>query len=299
MLPDFVARLPGNALIALAAAASWGGGDFSGGMGAKTAGGATRGALRVIVLAHAVSLVVLLAIAYLHHDSLLHGAPVAWALGAGVAAGLSLTAFYVALASGDMGASAAISGLLAAAIPVAISFLIEGRPGRLQALGFVLAGVAIWIIAAAPSHLGGNPPSRRIMGLAILGGVGFGIYFAALRMANPLGAVEPVTLARIGSLFVCLVLLLVVSRKTTPAGGPWLNRTAVGWALGVAVLDTGGNLLFVTATRWGRLDVAAVLASLYPASTILLAAWKLHERPTPRQLVGMGLALAAVVMITL
>ena len=57
-------------------------------------------------------------------------------------------------------------------------------------------------------------------------------------------------------------------------------------------------MLFVAATRLGRLDVAAVLGSLYPAATILLAAWHLHERPTRRQLVGMAAALAAVVMIT-
>jgi drug/metabolite transporter (DMT)-like permease len=76
-------------------------------------------------------------------------------------------------------------------------------------------------------------------------------------------------------------------------------RKVLFWALGTALLDTSGNLLFIAATRAGRLDVAAVLASLYPASTILLAAWALHERPTPRQGLGMAVALAAVVMITL
>lgn len=294
-----MARLPGNALVALSAAASWGGGDFSGGMGSKHAGGSTRGTLRVIVLAHAISLACLLAVLVFQHAAIPHGAPVFWSLGAGVAAGLSLTAFYVALAIGEMGASAAISGLLAAAIPVAVSVAIEGRPNPLQAAGFLLAGISIWIIAAAPAHAVSNTPNRKIMALAIFGGLGFGIYFAALRMANPLGSMEPITLARAGSLLTCLLLLVVVSRRTPTLEGPWLSRNAVAWALGVAVFDTGGNLLFITATRWGRLDVAAVLASLYPAMTILLAAWKLHERPTRRQLMGMGLALVAIVMITI
>jgi len=66
-----------------------------------------------------------------------------------------------------------------------------------------------------------------------------------------------------------------------------------------ALLDTSGNLLFLAATRAGRLDVAAVLASLYPASTILMAAWVLRERPTLRQGLGMAAAAVAVVMITL
>jgi drug/metabolite transporter (DMT)-like permease len=78
-----------------------------------------------------------------------------------------------------------------------------------------------------------------------------------------------------------------------------LGRRAVGWALGTALLDTSGNLLFLAATRAGRLDVAAVLASLYPASTILLAALALGERPTRRQALGMVTAVVAVVMIAL
>ena len=78
-----------------------------------------------------------------------------------------------------------------------------------------------------------------------------------------------------------------------------LGRRAAGFAMGTALLDTSGNLLYVAATRAGRLDVAAVLASLYPASTILLAAWTLRDRPTRRQGWGMAVAAAAVVMITL
>ena len=73
----------------------------------------------------------------------------------------------------------------------------------------------------------------------------------------------------------------------------------MGWALAAALLDTSGNVLFIAATRAGRLDVASVLASLYPASTILLAAVTLGERPTKRQAVGMLAAAAAVVMIAL
>jgi drug/metabolite transporter (DMT)-like permease len=77
-----------------------------------------------------------------------------------------------------------------------------------------------------------------------------------------------------------------------------LTGVVMWWAMGAVLLDTTGNLLFIAATRAGRLDVAAVLASLYPASTILLAAWTLHERPTRRQGLGMAVAAAAVVMIT-
>ena len=302
--------LSANVVLALAAAASWGGGDFSGGMGVKAAGGTTAGALRVVLVAHASSLTVLLAILWLQHAPLPHGAPLAWGLVAGVTAGVSLTAFYIALARGAMGGSAALSGLLAAAIPAAVSSVLEGLPTALRVVGFVLALAAIWLIAAGPSPesghaVDGSEPSessRTTLVLALVGGVGFGIYFVALRLANPLGVVEPVALARAASLVTCALLLLGVTLRSKRAAvrepASKLTRMAIVCALGVAVLDTGGNLLLIAATRTGRLDIAAVLASLYPAGTILLAAWHLHERPTRRQLMGMAIAAAAVVMIT-
>ncbi|SEF97691.1 EamA-like transporter family protein [Bryocella elongata] len=296
---------PSNAFVALAAAASWGGGDFSGGMGAKyaaeDAGDATRGALRVVIVGHATSLAVLLAVLFALHAVWPLGAPMYWALAAGSAAAVSLTAFYIALSRGEMGVSAALSGLLAAAIPALVSAFVEGRPGALTIAGFVLAGAAIWAIAAGPSPENADGAAAKgTMTLALIGGVGFGFYFTALKFANPLGVLEPIALARSSSLATCLVLLAgysIFSKARSPKR--WLSRNAVAWAMGIALLDTGGNLLFVASTRLGRLDVASVLASLYPAGTILLAAWRLHERPTRRQLGGMLLALGAVVMITL
>jgi drug/metabolite transporter (DMT)-like permease len=288
--------LHGNALLALAAAVLWGGGDFSGGMGVKHAGGTMGAALRVIVLSHAVSLGVLLVIAWWRGDAFPHGAPLGWGLVAGVTAGIALACFYVALSRGAMGASAALSGLLAAAIPAAVSAGAEGSPGMLHLAGFVVAGAAIWLIAAGP-----NPEAktadRGTVWLAVVGGVGFGVYFVALKFAGSAGVIWPLATARMGSLGVCSLLMGGMSLKATETIR--LTRAVVGWAMGAVLLDTSGNLLFISATRAGRLDVAAVLASLYPASTILLAAWMLRERPTRRQGLGMAVAAAAVVMITI
>jgi drug/metabolite transporter (DMT)-like permease len=283
-----------GALLALLAAVSWGGGDFSGGMGVKAAGGSTRGALRVVITAHTLSLLVMAAVLAVQGWSW-SLKPGLWGLGCGVVAGLSLSAFYVALARGTMGASAAVSGLLAAAIPAAVGMVLEGRPSVVRLLGFGLAAAAIWLVAAPSEHVEEAPEVRW---LAIAGGVGFGLYFAGLKFANPLGVFEPMALARIGSLLTCLLLLAFVRGGPRSAGAGWLTRSGWLWAVGVAVLDTGGNLLYIAATRAGRLDVAAVLAALYPASTILLAALLLKERPGRRQLVGMAVAVAAVVMVT-
>lgn len=289
---------------ALSAALLWGGGDFSGGMGVKLAGGSLRDALRIIITGHALSLLTLLGLLWWTHASWPATAPLLWSAGAGLAGALGLIVFYVALAAGAMGAAAAISGLLAAAIPAAVSGFIEGVPAPLRLLGFVLAAFAIWLIAAPPATPAPMAAgmSRRTALLAIGGGVGFGVYFVALRFANGAGVLEPMAVARVASLLLCS-LLLVFSRVRSvshSSGSPlpkWLPPKAWLWSCGVAVLDTGGNLLFIQSTRMGRLDSAAVLASLYPASTILLAALLLRERPTRQQVLGMGLALVAVILV--
>jgi len=291
--------LHGNALLALAAAVLWGGGDFSGGMGAKHAGGTMGSALRVILVSHSASFTVLLAIVWMRGDAFPHGAALWWGVGAGVMGGLALMCFYVALSRGAMGASAAMSGLLAAAIPAAVSAAAEGSPGLMHVAGFLVAGAAIWLIAAGP-NAEAKPASSGTIWLAVAAGVGFGVYFVALKMAGAAGVFWPMATARMGSISTCVLVLgaMSVGAKGDVTASR-LTRRAVGWALGTALLDTSGNLLFIAATRAGRLDVAAVLASLYPASTILLAAWMLRERPTRRQGLGMAVAAAAVMMITL
>jgi uncharacterized membrane protein len=294
---------------ALAAAVLWGGGDFAGGMGVKSAGGDLRAALRVVLLSHIASFAVLVAIARLRGDAFPHGALLAWGVAAGVAGGLSLLCFYIALSRGAMGASATLSGLLAAAIPATLTLWREGSPGGLTLLGFAVAGTAIWLIAGSPADSPFDPTAaadagartRETLTLAMLAGVGFGFYFVALKMAGPAGIVWPMATARIGSITTCGVIFVALRLRPGKAAGSsaTMGRRAVGWALATALLDTSGNLLFVAATRAGRLDVAAVLASLYPASTILLAALALGERPTQRQALGMAAAVAAVALIAL
>jgi len=296
-----------NALIALTAAASWGGGDFSGGMGAKASGGRVAGAIRFVILSQLMSLVVLAGILWGLHGGLPHGAAVGWAIAGGVTGALGLVAFYIALSRGGMGVSAAVSGLLAAAIPALVSSVIEGAPGAMRLAGFALAGGAIWLIAAGDSPEKDFPErtgtAGSTMGLAVFAGVAFGIYFVALKLANPLGLVMPMTIARVSSVVLCSGVLGVMWLTGSRSGEKEVGATnwfaGWGWACGVALLDTGGNVLFLAATQRGRLDVASVLASLYPAGTILLAAWYLKERPTRRQGLGMVAALAAVAMITL
>ncbi len=297
--------IPINALLALAAAILWGGGDFAGGMAVKhtsvgEGGGTFGGALRVILMSHAVSFCVLVTVALLRGDVFPHGLPLAAGLGAGLLGGISLALFYIALSRGAMGASAALSGLLAAAIPAMVSVGMEGAPGLRRVVGFLTAGAAIWLIAGTSGE--GKREDRGTLVLAIISGAGFGCYFVALKFAGAAGVIWPMATARMGSLSLCSLLLLRLiwkERRTGTAAPVTIGRGAVLWSLGTAVMDTTGNMFYIAATRAGRLDVASVLASLYPATTILLAAWTLKESPTRRQGFGMAVAAAAVVLITI
>jgi uncharacterized membrane protein len=266
----------GNALLALAAAILWGGGDFTGGMGVKRAGGSLGAGLRIVLLSHATSFIVLVAVARMREDAAPHGGLLGWGIAAGVAGGLSLTAFYIALSRGAMGASAAVSGLLAATIPAALTLWQVGPPGRSPLIGFAMAAIAIWLIAANPAEDAADAASRAVarqtMALAILAGVGFGFYFIALKMASPAGVIWPMASARIGSLAVCSLMLLGLKLRPAKTGEARLSldldRGVVVWALGTALLDTSGNLLFLAATRaagCGRCAGVAVSGVHHPA----------------------------------
>ena len=259
-------------------------------------------ALIVVVVGHLLSLSLVGSIAVARGEAFPHGAPLIWAVAGGALSGISLVAFYIALADGHMGSAAAVSGLLCAAVPAIVSGFTEGAPGYRRLLGFACAGAAIWLIASASSP--GAGASRRAIVLSTLSGIGFGVYFVSLKYAGTAGVLWAMGTARIGSASMAALLLggllLRSSRRESEADVERVSHgRTIAWIVAGAAMDTGGNLSFLAATRAGRLDVAAVLASIYPASTILLAAWLLKEHTTAKQRWGMALALVAVVFVTL
>lgn len=302
-----------TSVLGLSAALIWGAADFSGGVGARY--------LRVywlLAISHASSLVALVLLANLLHQPLPDTRILVYGLISGLAGGTALLVFYYALSLGDMGTTAAVTGLLTAALPVLFSLTTIGAPSRRQLTGFVLAAGAIWLISSpASSGKTAAEGQRKKLVLAVISGVGFGIFLIALRLANGGGLLWPLAASRVGSLALATVCGLIFSRdRFTVAAqpSPLLPPSQTSdskpqaisrqWKIGVALAlltslcDTGGNFFFVAATRIGRLDVAAVLSSLYPASTILLAVWLLKERTSRRQALGMTAALVAVALIS-
>jgi len=271
-------------------AATWGGSDFVGGLGSRRAP-----ALLVVASGHFVSLIVLLAICLGAHLALPGNNDLFLSALGGFEGALALALFYRALAMGAMGLTAALTGLLTALVPVLFSLFHDGFPNRLTATGLAVGLAAIWLIThspanGSPQHHGATPPTALLLGA--LAGLGFGTQLILFKLAAGGNILWVMTSAR-GAGVTAMVLVILVMPPTRPWRGFWLFGILAG------LLDTLGNLLYIQTTRLGRLDVAALVCSLYPAGTILLAALVLREWPTRRQFAGMALALAAVALLSI
>ena len=266
-------------LLSLLAAASYGLGDFNGGFFSKRGG------------AWAVSLVAQLAgtVCVLGYVLVAGGDPdgtdLTWALVAGVANGFGTAFLYRGLSSGRMGVVAPVSGVGAVLVPVAVGVVTGERPGLAVWSGVVLALPAIWLVSREPVTVEPEGPGSGLLD-GVLAGLGFGVLFAALGQIPEEAGFLPLALNQlVGGL---VVVLVAISLRQ-----PWVPRSR--WALGGAVsgvLAAVATGLFQVATQHGYLSVAAVITSLYPAFTVLLAAVVLRERVHRAQ--GVGLALCAV-----
>lgn len=277
--------------LSLTAAVVWGTSDFLGGMAARR-----WRASAVVALSHTLSLMLLVGLALAMHSPAPDGHSAVYGLLGGVACGSGVMLLYSALAMGGMGITAAISGVIAALLPVLWAFSTEGLPTLRQLAGILLAGAAIWLIARTPDA---NSTARAVwMGAAA--GACFGALFIFLKLAGRGGVLWPLACSRVASSSVALGVWLTSRRRTAGgAGATWrLDRIAIALVATAGLFDAFGNSSYTLATRLGRLDIAAVLSSLYPASTILLAAVVLRERTTRSQALGMALALVAVVLIS-
>lgn len=270
--------------LGLLSALSWGGSDFAGGLGARRAP-----ALLITASGQILSLLVLLAICMVMRLAVPAPSLVFYAAVGGFEGALALAAFYRALAMGAMGLTAALTGLLTALLPVLLTLLHSGFPAPLTALGLAGGCVAIWLITNSTGGRGARIPRAALL-LGALAGIGFGAQLVLFKLASAGGVLWALTSARAAGVAALLFVLVLA-----PPRGRWHGFWLTGIVAGA--FDTLGNLFYIGATRLGRLDVAAVICSLYPAGTILLAAVVLHEWPTRRQWAGIALALVAIALL--
>lgn len=276
-------NLVATVVFGLAASLCWGSGDFSGGLASRRANVSS-----VVIAAYSVGFVLLIILALIWREPFPSLADLLWGGLAGVAGVLGLLAFYSALASGKMGIAAPISAVMTATLPVLFSVFTAGLPTPLQMGGFVLALLAIGLISR-PERATGSPQG---IGLALLAGCGFGLFFILISRVDASATFWSLAMARFAS--VVLLLLMMSWRRQRI-----LPETNVAPLIVITgILDAVGNAFFVAAAHSGRLDVAAVLSSLYPAATVLLAVIVLRERARPIQAIGILLALLAIPLIS-
>jgi drug/metabolite transporter (DMT)-like permease len=267
----------------VSSALSWGSGDFSGGYASRHTNVYT-----VILLSQFTGLVVLLALAWGFREPLPTATNWVFAAIAGIAGASGLVALYTGLASGRMGIVAPMSAVIAAILPVCVGVATEGVPGTSTLAGFGLAVPAVWLLTQTHAH---EKIHVREVYLSLLAGGGFGLFFILMGQLHDSSVMWPLVAARIASLSI----LFGIACLRDQGGMPSASQLPV--ILLAGVLDAGGNAFFVLATQIGRLDISAVLSSLYPAATVLLARCILKEQLRPQQWAGVSIALVALLLI--
>jgi len=266
----------------LASAACWGAGDFCGGLATRR-----THVYSVILASQVVGVVMLIGLALAFGEALPTPVHLLWGAAGGLAGTLGLVAFYRALASGRMGIAAPVGGVIGAATPAILGAFLQGWPGTLRLIGFALALVAVWLISRTED----TAVRARELGLPVLAGLCFGVFFIVIHLASETAVFWPLVAARLTSLSVLTAVATVTRQPRLP------ERIHLPLIVLVGVMEVGGNAFYALAARAGRLDVAAVISSLYPAGTVWLAWLILKEHITRLQSVGVIAALAAIVLI--
>jgi len=274
-------------LLSLLAAASYGLADFVGGVTSKRT---SPWAVALVAQLGGSALVFVLSAVT---DGDVTTADVWWSVAAGVANGFGTAFLYRGLSSGRMGVVAPVSGVGAVLVPVVVGLAAGERPSALVWAGIVAAVPGIWLVAREPvaEDVGGDRPARSGMVDGVLAGLGFGSLFAALAQIPEEAGFLPLALNQLVAAAAIIAVALVLRQD-------WVPRQPVA-AYGVAsgalgALATGA---FMVAAQGGYLSVTAVLASLYPAFTVVLAATVLREHVHRSQAAGLALCASAIALV--
>jgi drug/metabolite transporter (DMT)-like permease len=271
-------------VLALGASASWGSADFLGGF-------ATRRlpVLTVSFLSLLVGLTFVLGLTVFGGDPIPSEHTVVLGLLGGCVGAVGLVTLYAALAIGPMGVVAPVVSL-SVIVPVAYGLLSGERPAAVQLVGIVVAVGGV-LLAARHADERGARITRRAVVLALAAAAGLGSLALLLSRAGETDAVGAVLMARVSSIVLLGVAILVRRPSLTTTQRDRVMLAAIG------ILDCGANLLFTLASQRGLLTLVSVLASLYPVVTVLLARGFLHERLSRVQAGGVALALCGVALI--
>jgi drug/metabolite transporter (DMT)-like permease len=278
--------------LALLASACWGVADFVGGLSSRRVS-----AVLVLLAQQAVGLAIAAAVVVATGTDLPSQRAILLSMAAGAAGALALGAFYRALAVGTMSVVAPISAS-GATLPVAVGLATGDRPTSIQALGLVLT-VAGVVLASREIHEGQAPAGARLsIVLALLSALGFGLFFS---LSDPVADESVLWLLVIARSTAVVLLVGIVATRGAGLGGlsvlADLPRRTKLMLLLCGTLDLAATGLYGLANTHGALSIVAVVGSLYPVVTVLLARGLLGERLRAVQTAGVALAFAGVAAV--
>ena len=277
-------------LLALSSAVFYGSADFIGGLVSRRVA-----AIAVVLISQAAGLVLVALLIPILPDATPTRADFVWGAVAGVAGGTAVGLLYYALAIGTMSVVAPTTAVAAVAIPVLVSVGLGERPGMLAVLGILLGVGAIVLVGQAKSSgeatADGTSQRSRGIGTALASGVAVGVFLLTIAQTRREAGMWPLVAARFAS--VTLVAIAALARRSSLRMPPRL----LGLTVAGGIIDMAANALYMLAAQIGPLSPVVTLSSLYPASTVLLARAVLGERLSRLQMLGVGCALVAVVLI--
>jgi drug/metabolite transporter (DMT)-like permease len=272
-------------VLALASALVYGSADFLGGLASRRVA-----AVVVTLLSQCAGLFSLfLVLGFMQGDGF-DGTDAAWGALGGLCGAVALVCFYWALATGAMSVVAPLTAVVSAIVPVVTGLALGERPGALAFVGIALALPAIALISREADDAP-PPASRLVVPAALAAGLGFGFFFVALARTSADSGLWPLVGARAAS--ITLLSAVVLVRRPSLAVPPPVRPMV----LVAGVFDTLANALYLAAANRGLLSVVAVIAALYPASTVVLARVVLGERVRRWQVGGFALAAVAVSLV--
>ena len=272
----------------LASALTWGAADFTGGIASKRVN-----VYGVVIGAEAAGLLLCTVLALAFKESLPPLQALLWGGAAGLSGGIGLLFLYLALARGRMSIAAPVSAVIGAIVPVVVGTVVDSLPRFWTLAGILLALAAVWLISRTESGSENSALRLTEITLPLIAGVFFGAYFVCMHQASREAFLWPIVAARLASTVGILGFALVTHQ---PLGQALRLLPLIALS---GFLDVSGNAFYVLSGQAGRMDVAAVIGSLYPGPTVLLAGLLLRERLGRIQVLGVLTALAAIVLMTL
>jgi drug/metabolite transporter (DMT)-like permease len=279
-------------LLALVAAAGYGGSDYVAGLAARRAS-----VVRVTMLAEATSAALLLCVVPFISSQVPSLTSVLWGIAAGVSGAAGAMALYLGFRHADFSVASSVSAVGTAAFSVLAGVVLGEKPAALSLAGIALALPAIVAVSvpAKKPAADATPPARQrhaagvVLGLAA--GAGFGLFFIGLNEAGSNSDLWPIVISQVAALVTVACLAMATHDLRLPPTG------ARRLSLMTGAISAVGTTAFFLATHHGLLAITAVITSLYPATTILLARALSGERLTALRIIGLGLAAASVALI--